>query len=98
MLNLLFIMISSSAIGEDVLKIHFLNYEFSDSALREANPPVNAGDLSSVDGLVGWRRATLTAPRVSRDRLVRSWTPGEVELESRYSQEATRAGGSRWSK
>ena len=65
MLNLLFIMISSSTIGEDVLKIYTLNYEFYDSAVREANPPVNAGDLSSVDGPVGWRRATLyCAPRV----------------------------------
>ena len=53
MLNLLFIILFSSAIGEDVLKIHFLNYEFSDSAVRESNPPVNAGDLSSVDGPVG---------------------------------------------
>ena len=59
MLNLLFIKISSSAIGEDVLKIYTLNYQFSDSAVREAIPPVNAGDLSSVDGPVGWRRATL---------------------------------------
>ena len=58
MLNLLFIMISSSAFGEDVLKVYTLKYEFSDIAVREANPPVNAGDLSSVNGPVGWRRAT----------------------------------------
>ena len=45
--------------GEDVLKIYTLNYEFSDSAVREANPPVNSGDLSSVDGPGGWWRAPL---------------------------------------
>ena len=43
MLNLPFIILSSSAIGEDVLKIYTLNYEFSDSAVREANPTVNSG-------------------------------------------------------
>ena len=59
MLNLPFIILSSSAIGEDVLKNNTLNYEFSDSAVREANPPVNSGDLSSVDGPGGWRRAPL---------------------------------------
>ena len=53
MLNLLFIMISSLAIREDVLNIHFLNHGFSDTAAWEANPPVNAGDLSSVDRPVG---------------------------------------------
>ena len=36
-----------------------MNYEFSDSAVREANPPVNSGDISSVDGPGGWRRAPL---------------------------------------
>ena len=77
MLNLLFIILSSSAIGEDVLKIYTLNYEFSDSAVREANPPVNASDLLSVNGLVGWRRATFTALRASRDCSVSSWTRGE---------------------
>ena len=59
MLNLPFIILSSSAIGEDVLKNNTLNYEFSDSAVREANPPVNSGDLSSVDGPGGWRQAPL---------------------------------------
>ena len=44
--------------GKDVLKIYTLKYELSDIAVREANPPVNASDLSSVDGPVGWRRAT----------------------------------------
>ena len=77
MLNLLFIILSSSAIGEDVLKIYTLIYEFFDSAVREANPPVNAGDLSSVDGPVGWRRRLSTAPRASRDRSVSSWTLGD---------------------
>ena len=71
MLNLPFIILSSSAIGEDVLKIYTLNYEFSDSAVREANPPMNSGDLSSVDRPGGWRRLS-TGPRTSRDRSVSS--------------------------
>ena len=65
MLNLLFIMISSLAIGEDVLKIYTFKYEISDCAAREANPPVNAGDLSSVDRPAGLEAGNShCAPRV----------------------------------
>ena len=39
--------------------IKTLNYEFSDSAVQEANPSVNSGDLLSVDGPWGWRRAPI---------------------------------------
>ena len=55
-------MISSLAIWEDVLNIPFLNNEISGTAAQEANPPVNAGDLSSVDRSVGWRRRLSLRP------------------------------------
>ena len=65
MLNFLFIMISSLGIGEDVLKIYTFKYKFSDCAARQANPPVNAGDLLSVDRPAGLEAGdSRCAPRV----------------------------------
>ena len=66
-----------SPVGEDVLKIYTLNYELSDCAAREDNPPVNSGKLSSVNGPGAGGGQLSTAPRASRDRSVSSWTLGE---------------------